>query len=199
LWVELERRGRTDARVFAELGVELPARAAAKVRGRPLCQPGGSTTDSLRVRSISPVHVIELQGLRSPAGTVVGRHSRSAVRSARLSLLARYGLRNEGGSGTTQRQPELRVREEVPSRLAEALLGDDFLRRGQRAVASVTLTDRQQRETHAEIELREEGEREAVAPPWIRNELHPLNRERAFEDLEIDVPRWLAANEEDSE
>jgi hypothetical protein len=51
-------------------------------------------------------------------------------------------------------------------------------------------------QTRAEIELREEREREAVAPPWIRNELDPVNRERAFEDLERDVAGSLAAYEE---
>jgi hypothetical protein len=38
-----------------------------------------------------------------------------------------------------------------------------------------------------------------VAPPWSRNEPDPVNRERAFDDLGIDVPRWLAAYEEEAE
>jgi hypothetical protein len=48
----------------------------------------------------------------------------------------------------------------------------------------VTLTDRQLRETQAEIELCDEGEREPVAPPSIRDELGPHNRGQVFEDLE---------------
>lgn len=51
----------------------------------------------------------------------------------------------------------------------------------------------------AEVELREEREHEVVAPTRIRNELDPVNRERAFDDLGIDVAGWLAAYEKDSE
>ncbi len=54
------------------------------------------------------------------------------------------------------------------------------------------------RGTQAEIEPREERQREAVAP-WIRNELDQVNCEREFENLGIDVPAWLAAYEEGGE
>jgi hypothetical protein len=84
----------------------------------------GTTSDSLPVRSISSAGHRAAR-FAEPAGTVIGQHSRSAVRSARLWLLERDGPGRKVDRGPPGGSPSCASATTTHTGRQEALLGDD--------------------------------------------------------------------------